>query len=206
MKRFLAGDGAEALAAAVRAVEARSSAEIVVTVRPWAGSQAAADLGWALGAGFATLAVAVFGPWLVSDFALFADPAFAALLAFFLSRAIPGMRRHVTPRRVREARVREAAQALFHEKGVRLTRERTGILVHASVLERHVEVVADLGVTEAVEEDAWHAAVERIRVAVARGGDAHELAAAIEGLAGVLESGLPRDADDVNELPDEPFA
>ena len=204
MKRFLDGEGAAALADSVRAVEARSSAEVVVTVRPWAGSQLGADLTWALGAGFATLALVVFGPWPVADLTLFADPALAALIAGLLSRAVPAMRRLATPERLRRERVRETAAALFHEKGVRLTHARTGLLVHVSLLERRAEVVADLGVLEAVDEIAWQAEVERVQAVVAEGGDARALAAAIEALGDVLEPGLPRGADDVNELPDEP--
>jgi putative membrane protein len=206
VKRFLAGEGSKALLEAVRAVESRSSAEVVVTVRPWAGSQAGADLGWALGAGAVTLALVVFGPWPISTPALFLDPAFAALLAFLCSRAFPALRRLVTPRRLRDERVREAAAALFHEKGVHQTRDRTGLLVHVSLLERAVVVLPDLGVAEAVEEPAWEAAVERLRAVVGGGGDAAALAAQLAALGEVLEPALPRSADDVNELADEPCA
>jgi putative membrane protein len=113
------------------------------------------------------------------------------------------MRRLLTPRAARRRRVRAAAAALFHEKGVHGTVGRTGILVHVSLLERDCEVIADAGVTEAVDEEAWADAVGAVREAVSAGGDALELASRIEALAAVLEPALPRAPGDVNELPDE---
>ena len=206
MKGFLASGGREALKAAVRAVEARSSAELVVTVRPQAGSYAAIDLTWALVAGVATLAVGLFSPLEVSTPALFLDPLFVGLVAGLLSRSLPFMRRLLVHRTRREARVREAAAAQFHVRRVHQTSGRTGILVHLSMLERTCEVVADLGVEEAVEAEAWEAVIDQLRRGLARGADAVEIAGLLEGLGEVLEPALPRSEDDVNELPDEPHA
>jgi len=206
MRGFLGSSGREALKVAVRAVEARSSAELVVTVRPQAGSYAAVDLGWALFAGVLALAIGLFSPVEFSTLALFLEPIFAGLIAWSLSRSLPFMRRLLVPRKARESRVREAAAALFHERRVHQTRGRTGILIHVALLERTCEVIADLGVGEAVDAERWDEAVERLRASLLAGRDAVAFARLVETLGDLLEDALPRDADDVNELPDEPCA
>ncbi len=206
MKGFLGSSGREALKVAVRAVEARSSAELVVTVRPQAGSYAAVDLVWALFAGLLALAVGLFSPVEFSTLALFLEPIFVGLIAWSLSRSLPFMRRLLVPRETRESRVREAAAALFHERRVHQTRGRTGILIHVALLERTCDVIADLGVSEAVDAERWDGAVEQLRASLPAGGDAVAFARVVETLGDLLEEALPRAADDVNELPDEPCA
>ena len=206
MKGFFGSSGREALGAAVRAVEARSSAELVVTVRPQAGSYAAVDLGWALLASTSALAVVSFSPVEYSTLALFLEPVLAGLIAWSLSRSLPFLRRLLVSRGNRESRVREAAAAQFHERRVHQTRGRTGILIHVAVLERTCEVVADLGIDEAVDAERWDEAVERLRTSLRAGDDAVAFARVVESLGDLLEEALPRAADDVNELPDEPCA
>jgi putative membrane protein len=204
--RFLDGGGREALKDAVQAVEARSSAELVVTVRPESGSYAAVDLAWALGAGVAALAFVLFSPAEVPTWALLAEPLAIGLVAWSLSFSTPVLRRLVVSRARRERRVHEAASALFHERRVHQTRGRTGILLHVSLLERTCEVVPDLGVVEAVEAERWDAAVASLRRCLFAGAGAVDFARAVERLGDVLEPALPRSEDDVNELPDEPVA
>lgn len=204
MKTFLGSEGRASLTAAVRAVEERTSAELVVTVRPTAGSYAGADLGWAIIAGVLVLAIGLFSDLEVSTLALFLDPLFAGAVAWLLSRSLPFMRRLLVPTASREERVREVASALFHERRVHQTRGRTGILIHVSLLERACEVVGDLGVAEAVEAEAWAEAVEALRASVREGSDAVAFARVVESLGDILEPALPRSEDDVNELPDEP--
>lgn len=203
---FVLDVGKQRLAAAVKAVEARSSAEIVLAVQPWSASWAAVDCG--VGAVLAEVALlyTLFAPqefglvWI----ALIVPAAFA--VGFTLSRALPGLRMRLAgSARVREA-VERAARARLVELGVANTRGRTGVLVYVSIIERMAAVVADVGVTARVDQGAWTKAVARIHDAVAiHGVGAAGLAAvseAVEALAGVLEEPLPRAADDVDELED----
>ena len=109
----------------------------------------------------------------------------------------------VDPASARAARVQVGAQAAFFARGVRRTRQRVGILVYISLLERSAEVLADDGVIAEVPAEPWAEAVAAIVRQVGAGADGAAVAKAIEGLAPVLEGCLPRAEDDVNELPDE---
>lgn len=202
-KRFLTDDSKKALTGAIRVIEARSCAEVVIAVRATSAAYLHADLiAGAIGA-LGTLAYTLWGPQTFSLLSIFIDPIIVGALVGLLSSRLPYMRRLFTPTNIREAWVRRAAKATFYEKGVRATSDRIGILVFVSLLERHAAVIADSGVTAAVDPDEWQRAVTAIDVAVARGQDGVEVARVIERLGDLLEPCLPRSEDDVNELPDE---
>ena len=74
-KPFLNNESKAALSAAVSAVEAASSAELVIAVRPRTGSYLHADLGFGILVGFAALAVLLFSPWIFAPVWVLVDPA-----------------------------------------------------------------------------------------------------------------------------------
>lgn len=189
---------------AVRDVEARTSAEIVLAVRAQSASYREADylLGFLFSVG--TLLALLYLPqsFALEWFAVDVVAGFA--LGTLLGGFFPGLRRWLVPKaRMRES-VARAARAWFVDRGVTRTTGRTGILVYASVYERLVEVVADVGVLDAKLGKAWDQAVGRLRETVASGLEPTRLFTAVRELGPVLEQALPRAADDVNELPDEP--
>ena len=199
---FLTDPAKAALLEAVRAVEARSSAEVVVAVRERSGSYLHADLLAGIVAANLVLFYQLFSPWEFSLPMIQVAPAAAGVVVGLATSITPWARRALTRRRERERMMRTAARATFVEKGVADTRARTGILVYVGVLERMAEIVADVGVTRAVPADRWAAATARVSEA-ARQGDAAAVAAAVASLTDVLAAALPRSADDVNELADE---
>ena len=73
------------------------------------------------------------------------------------------LRRWLTTRKRRRRQVRTAAHAAFVEEGVLHTKHDLGVLVYWSQLERHVEVVAGLGVLRAVPPHEWNAQVFALR-------------------------------------------
>ena len=108
-----------------------------------------------------------------------------------------------TSRAARRERVRLGALAAFHEMGVGQTRERSGVLVYVSCLEREALVVPDTGVRRRLQADAWGGAVRAIESAAAGASPALPLAEAVRKLGDLLAAALPVREDDVNELPDE---
>jgi putative membrane protein len=201
--RFLSDEAKEALRAAIRAVEEQSSAEVVIAVRARSGSYH--HVGFAAGAvaAFGALAFTLFSPWEFSLWSILLDPVLVGALAGLAASQMPPLLRWLTPTSIRRRWVRRAAQATFYEKGIRLTRGRTGLLVYVSMLERMVEVVCDSAVSDAVARGPWDHAVGELQAAVARGDGGVEVARGIERLAEVLAPVLPRAEDDENELPDE---
>lgn len=202
-KGFLTEEAKRALTAAIEECEQCSSAEIVVAVRGRAASYLHADLIAAMITATATICFLLYSPWVFPVWSFLIDPILVGLLAGLATAHLPQVQRLLTPRATREAWVRRAAHATFFEKQVRMTSERTGVLVFVALTELRAEVIADVGVLDAVPEDAWREAVARVERAVAGGGNGVALAAAVARLGEALSQGLERNPDDINELPDE---
>ncbi len=190
----------------VKAIEARTAAEVVVSVRRASGHYRHTDylVGFVL-----SLVTLVAMLYLPQEFPLEAFPVDVALsfaVGTFASAALPGLRRRLTSRKLLEANVRTAARAAFVELGVSRTTGRTGILVFVSAFERRVEVVADMGVDTDAMGKEWEEALAKLSAAVASSSSPEPFFEALRLMAPPLERVLPRSADDVNELPDAPHA
>ncbi len=186
--------------ASVEAIERVSGVEVVVTVARASLVDRAAE--WLVGAVFALLALAVY---FFYPEPLFDDVALALVVASYalgalLAAAWPGLRRVVTPKRQRDVAVRRAARAHFVDCALATTRARTGVLVYVSLLERRVEIVADVGVATPSLGSRWDDAQSTLERAAALGVD--PFVEALSGLAPLFAELVPRAADDVNELLD----
>jgi putative membrane protein len=190
-------DAKARLRRAIEGVEGRSAAEVVVGVRPSAGSYLGIDL--AVGS---VLAHAVL------LFTLYAPPVFdlhwiamlvpaAVVLGIVIMRAMPRLRSVIASRWITQT-VRDRARVLFVDLGVSATLERTGILVFVAQAEQRCVVLADYGVRAAVPEAAWTEIVKRIE----RSARIDALVQAIEAAGDALAKYLPRREGDANELED----
>ncbi len=187
--------------ATVAAIEAQTCAEVVVAVRRQSGDYLAADrLAGALAA-FACLLVLLFHPVAFAVATMPVDVLLAYGLGVLASARSATVRRALTSGETRARLVSVAARAAFVDRGVSRTRQRAGLLVYVSLLERAVEVVADLGLDPAALGPEWGDRVEALRSAVERP-DADRFDAALAALGPVLARALPRRDDDVDELSD----
>ncbi len=199
--RFVDETGQRTMREAIEAIEAKSSIEVVVSVRPrlrrWPSANAA------VGATFAIAALA---------FTLFADiefelweilvlPWLAGMLGGLAVELVPPVSRALTPPRVRRDNLVEAARATFYELGVSRTRGRTGVLVFVALRERAATLVGDLGVIDAVGQRALDRIAAEIANAIPDGATA--VAKALSSHADDLGAALPRADDDIDELPNE---
>ena len=124
MVRFFADDGKAALRRAIEAFEARSAAELVITVRPVSDRYAHAPaLVGALAAAL-TLAFLLYGE---PEFGLhwfLVDPVIVGLVTGWLARNSSLAARLLTPRRWQDEAVQRAARASMVEHGVSETSGR----------------------------------------------------------------------------------
>ncbi|HYS54722.1 MAG TPA: hypothetical protein VER58_13270 [Thermoanaerobaculia bacterium] len=200
IQRKLDPDMAASLAERIRAVESASSAEVVVEIRAQSGSYSHADARFAALVAFVALMIVLFSPW---DF----DPIWvppvvlgAYIMGVLLSRVSSIVRRSMTTRRDRTARVRTAAAAAFVERGVANTSRETGLLIFLSLLERRMELIADRGLLDAVPVLEWNQLLEKTRQHDA---DANALLDLLRELEPLLERYVPSRVDDRDELSNE---
>jgi putative membrane protein len=200
---FLTDESKAALSAAVRAVEACSSAELVVAVRPRSGSYLHAALAAGILAGLAALAVLLFSRWEFALIWFLIDPVVVGALAGLAASRSAAVRRALTRRTERRRRAETAARAAFVERRVHGTAGRTGILLYVSILEREAFLVVDVGVEALAATDSWRKAAGEIEETVRGGADGGALAQKIHGLAALLSPALKRNAADLDELANE---
>lgn len=195
---FLSDAGEQAIARAIASIEAISSAEVVVTVRPRARTAPRGHLAVAIACASATLGFTLFSDVEFSLWQIFTLPVLAGLTGALVVESIPAVYRALISPHERSQRVRDAAHTAFVEGEVHATRGRTGILVFVALREQDVELIADLGVLErhGVEQLAVWAG--QLEAALPAGAAA--FADRLATLAPALAASLPRAADDVDEL------
>lgn len=211
------------IAAAVAAAETRTAGEIYCVVAPRASAYREVPIVWAallalalpplaLLAGFRPRAIdALFGGWTVGHDLSVGQSVLAALAAYIalqlavfilvlLAMMIPAVRRFATPGPLKTDRVRRAALDQFLSHGLHLTKDRTGVLIFASLEERRAEVIADETIYLAAPPAVWEEVVALL-VASLRSGDlAGGYIAAIEKSGDILAAHVPPRADNPNEL------
>lgn len=108
----------------------------------------------------------------------------------------------LTPRRVRNARVRERALTCFRVGAESRTTGHTGVLIYLSLAEHRAEIIADAAIASKVSPETWGHAMKAMLDPLRQGRMAQGMAAAVGEVGKVLAEHFPRSADDTNELPD----
>jgi uncharacterized membrane protein len=101
---------------------------------------------------------------------------------------------------------RQRALAQFGKLGVWDTEHNNGVLIYLLLAERHIELVADRGLSRHVSPEAWQGMVQRLGLALRDGKFEAGLALAIADVSAVLVAHFPLAPGQVrrNELPDQP--
>ncbi len=187
--------------AAVKAFEAETCAELVITVKKHA--RAYPEVHLLFGAVFAllTLLFLLFYPLDFSTTMMPVDTLVGFAVGNVLSRTLPPLQRLALSEGKRRSVVEQAAKAAFYDLGVSKTTGRTGVLVYVALFENVVAVVADAGITPEARAAA-ETARAALEAAVARV-DIRAFSETLEALGKTFGATMQRSADDVNELPDE---
>ncbi|WP_417232731.1 TPM domain-containing protein [Brevundimonas sp.] len=126
----------------------------------------------------------------------------AVFLTVFLLTSIPVVRRAVTPRAVRRARVRRVALSQFLAHGLHMTEERTGVLIFAALSDHQVEVIADEGIHTRVDREVWAGAVEVLVRGLRANRPVDGFEQAIDLCARILAEQFPPGTRNPNEIAD----
>lgn len=204
--RWLGADARKTFAETVRAIEARTAAEVVVTVRDRSASYRHVDFGIGAALAIVMLLVYVYFPVTFVDDLAAPSVLIAFIAGIMLGSVLDAPKRAFVSRRERHGVVVQAARAAFVEQGISVTRARTGILVYVSLLENDVAVVTDVGIDVASMGAEWTRAVTALEGCARSGATPEDFAAALLAIGAPLAAALPTGEDDVNELPDEVVA
>jgi len=208
---FLSQAEADTIEARIAHVEARTGAQVVTAIV--GRSDAYPELVWkafALGIALAALLVVVLDvvrPDWMSAYAVWSNVtpilgvgAASAILALVL----PTYARLYLNRVRCHGEVRQCAQAMFLERQLFKTRARNGVLLFASVFERRVELLADVGFHGRVEEHEWRTVIDAMTPSLATAKPAEALTRGLERVEALLSAKGFVGTGRRNELSDRP--
>ena len=198
--RFLDAAAHAAFAQAIAAIERASGVEVVIAVRRRSAAYLHANVVVGGLVALAGLAAMLFGDHVFGLTSILVDPFVLGGLAGAVVELLPGWKRRLAPRAMRQRAIVRAARATFVERGVHNTRDRSGILVYIAWLEREIVLIPDSGVERRMTGAARAEAERALTAAMVAGGAA--VARELERLAPALAAAIPHRDDDENELPD----
>jgi putative membrane protein len=205
------------LSEAVKRAESKTSGEIATAIVKESDNYALFELSFAIVVGiiyFSTLLFflspieetikGMFWDYKISYLVSFTGfSTFLVIILSYLFANIPIVDRVIIPEKIKKRNVRERAMRHFAESGVYETRERTGILIFISLLEQRVELIADKGINEKIEQKKWNDIVHNILDSIKNGNWVKGLSESIESCGELLAEHFPIQSDDKNEMNDD---
>ncbi len=128
---------------------------------------------------------------------------FVIITLFYLIANIPVVDRIIIPKKKMEKNVKERASRYFIEAGISNTRDRTGILIFLSFLERRVVLLADIGINSKVFSERSPEIISNITSGIKTGQTVGKLIKSIELCGELISHDVPIKPDDTNELKDD---
>lgn len=210
----------ELVTAAVAEAEKETSGEIVTIVTDLSDHYGDIGLAWPTFIAFLALAVVALAPgfylgllhgimggWDV-DYTpgeylviIFAFMGLKWLGTWLILKYMP-LRLWLTPRHIKQRRVRNRAIALFKVGTESKTVGRTGVLLYLSMREHRAEIVADEGISSKVDAAVWGDAMVALLDKVKTGQPGEGMAEAVRQMGIVLAEHFPKGSENPNELPD----
>ncbi|MBL4889718.1 MAG: TPM domain-containing protein, partial [Candidatus Lindowbacteria bacterium] len=148
--------------------------------------------------------------WVINESWFIAQPEPLLVLILLVPLLLPGFllarisfikKVALSNEEVREEVYQRAIQAFFAH-GLHETKDRCGILIFASVLEKRVEILADAGINERLPKDTWDNIISSMTTEMGQGHVADAFSNAIKECGILLAREFPIKGDDVNELDD----
>lgn len=189
----------DAVAAAIREAEKRTSGQIVCVLAQASSAYAHIPILW-------SSVLALLTPWPLIYFTQWSvQRIFLLQVIVFLVAGIAfswmPLRLLLVPRALQRARAHRAALEQFVLRRISHTRNRNGVLIFVSLAEHYVRIIADEGIAQKVQSSQWEPAIEALTEHLRNGQIAAGFIAAIERCGTVLAEYAPPDGS-ANELPD----
>jgi putative membrane protein len=194
-------DGAKSrISDAIKNAEAQTSGELVTVIARSSDDYAFIPLLWS-----SMLALLTPIVLLVFDFGLSTQMIFTVQLAVFLILSLlfrfTPLGQRLVPKSVKRMRAARLAREQFLAQRLHHTAERTGVLIFVSVAEHYVEILADQGINDRVEQSEWDSIVAAFVDNVKRRRIEQGFVAAIEACGTLLAQHFPKTPGNPDELP-----
>jgi putative membrane protein len=126
--------------------------------------------------------------------------SFALLTGLF--ELFPRLRRPWILTSEKNNAIARATLTEFMTNGLGNTRDRTGIIIYISLMEKRVQIYADSGINSKVSDGTWTKPVQMIVTGIKENRFTEALIEALEYCGSILTEHCPPRPDDTNELDD----
>ncbi|MDH5409086.1 MAG: TPM domain-containing protein [Gammaproteobacteria bacterium] len=187
------------IAAAIKAVESKTSGELVTVIAP------AADdyiyIPTLVAALIALVTPAILG---LTGYALVAEHSYLIQIVSFLFFTAMFRWQPLTmlliPKRVKYQRAHRVAMEQFFAQNLHHTEKRNAVLIFVSAAEHYVEIIADKGINDHVSNDAWQVIVGKFIADIKARRIADGFVNAVNACGEHLQQHYPADQTNQNEL------
>ncbi len=214
MKNFFNEQELKRISDAITKAEKRTSGEIAVAFIKQSDSYAIYELFAALIVGLIYLNIMLINYQPVNEFisskywvfshqitaAFIGLSSFIVVAIVYLLMNIPFVDRLIVPKKIMKKKAEDRAYLHFIKAGLTETRDRTGILIFISYLERRVIIIGDMGINKKIKQEKWGEFIEIIIAGIKNNRLADSLVSVIKQCGHILEEHFPIKPDDTNEL------
>lgn len=189
------------ISGAIRAVEAKTSGEIVCVLASASADATAAPV-------LLAAAAALAAPWLLVVFTAMSVQRIlllqlATFLVLLVVLCLPRVRVALMPRAARRRMAHRVAMEQFRARGISRKKDRCGILIFVSLAERYARIIADDGIAARVPQSRWQSAIDTLIAHVRTGDIVGGFVTAIDICGEDLATHFPRaNVTTGHELPD----
>jgi len=198
-KRLLSNEAQKKIEAAIQEVEKHTDAELIAVLARQSDDYNYIALMYA--ACFALLSplLVMALPFWLEAFDIFLIQAAVFFVLALLFR-VSTLRFFLIPKSVRYWRAANMARRQFLENNLHHTKGETGVLIFVSELEHYVEIIADRGINNQVEKDAWQHIVNDFIAAIKKGETEQGYLQCVKACGALLIEHVPVTSSK-NELP-----
>ena len=197
---FLNDSDKQRISDAISAIEQQTSGELVTVITRSSDEYRYIPYLWA-----ALLALLVPGILTLATVPLADNLHYLLQICVFLAAAVifnwPPVKVRLIPPGVKKLRAHRLAQEQFFLRNLHTTPGRTGVLLFVSVAEHYVEIIADKGINDVVNEHAWETIVARFIDEVKNNRVANGFLTAINACGILLAEHFPASDDKIDSLP-----
>lgn len=204
----------ETIKSTVHKAESKTSGEIATAIIKESSDYATYELIFSIVGGFIYFFIAMYFSdaletslkslsWDYSPKHILLFYGVSTLLMVFIFYLIANIRfidRLIVPKKVMAREVTNRALRHFTQAGVFNTRDRTGILLFISELEQRVELIADQGINEKIDQVQWNQIINTLVEGIKNKDSVSAICSAILSCGELLTKHFPIKADDTNEL------
>ena len=197
---FLNDSDKQRISAAINAIECQTSGELVTVITRSSDEYRYIPYLWA-----ALLALLVPGILTLANVPLADNLHYLLQICVFLAAAVifnwPPVKLRLIPPGVKKLRAHRLAQEQFFLQNLHTTPGRTGVLLFVSVAEHYVEIIADKGINDVVQDSDWETIVARFVEEVKNNRVADGFLTAINACGALLAEHFPQEGEKTDALP-----